>query len=173
MRVRILSYVDLGPVLALAAAVVVLAALTSGPALRRGDRRSAMAAAARVLLAGSVLAVLLLTLTGTGTGVGRSVNVVPLDGLRLSITNLNVSLGVANIVGNVLLFAPLGAFGVLASRLEAWRVVAAGCTLSVGLESAQYWIGRAADIDDVLLNTLGAALGAIVAVSVRRSLKVS
>ena len=40
--------------------------------------------------------------------------------------------------------------------------------MSVGLESAQYWIGRAADIDDVLLNTLGAALGAIVAVRVRR-----
>ena len=45
--------------------------------------------------------------------------------------------------------------------------------MSVGLESAQYWIGRTADIDDVLLYTLGAALGAIVAVRVRRPPQVS
>lgn len=78
----------------------------------------------------------------------------------------------ARISGAKLSLAPDPRAGVEA-KINRWRVVAAGCALSVGLQSTQYWIGRAADIDGVLLNTLGAALGAIVAVRVRRPLKVS
>jgi glycopeptide antibiotics resistance protein len=41
--------------------------------------------------------------------------------------------------------------------------VAAAAGLSVLVEVTQYAVGRAADIDDVLLNTAGALIGALVA----------
>ena len=64
-----------------------------------------------------------------------------------------------NIVGNVLLFAPLGA----GLQLLGWggrRTVAAGFALSAAVELAQLAIpGRTTSTADVLCNTAGAALG--------------
>lgn len=67
-----------------------------------------------------------------------------------------------NLIGNVALFVPLGIFlPTLCQRLRAlWRVLLA-VTLIIGLvELTQVLtlLGRC-DIDDLILNTLGAALG--------------
>jgi glycopeptide antibiotics resistance protein len=67
------------------------------------------------------------------------------------------------LIGNVMLFAPLGA--VLGVRgLKGLQVVIIGASLSTAIETTQLFIpGRTTSADDVLLNTLGAALGFVVA----------
>lgn len=80
---------------------------------------------------------------------------------------------------NILLFVPLG--GILRLRwlpsVRSVTVVASGLSLVIESIQATDWFGlypcmfRTAQIDDVLLNSLGAALGAIVMVSLMRSRK--
>jgi glycopeptide antibiotics resistance protein len=66
-------------------------------------------------------------------------------------------------VGNILLFFP---FGVLLPLLwpqlnRGWRVMALGVGTSIGIELAQMAMAgvHRADVNDVLLNALGAGLG--------------
>ncbi|MCI5683545.1 MAG: VanZ family protein [Clostridiales bacterium] len=40
---------------------------------------------------------------------------------------------------------------------------------SLFIESAQYFVGRSTDIDDLLLNTFGGILGALVFLIIRRT----
>jgi hypothetical protein len=71
--------------------------------------------------------------------------------------------GLANIMGNVLLFMPLGAALVLAG-VRPMRVVLLALLLSTGIELTQHWIpGRNPNPTDTLFNTLGAAAGAALA----------
>ena len=88
-------------------------------------------------------------------------------------------------LGNIAVFVPLGAAlaaATLPRRTETqqrarlgsrwWlKVVAAGFLLSLGIELAQLTIAtRATDVDDVILNTLGTALGVLlIALLIRRS----
>ncbi len=65
-----------------------------------------------------------------------------------------------NLFGNLLVFVPLGLFPALLFRKESWfRAVWVGGGLSLLIELGQYFLGRATDVDDVILNTLGALLG--------------
>jgi glycopeptide antibiotics resistance protein len=75
-----------------------------------------------------------------------------------------------NAVGNVLLFFPLGVLMLLVWRqLRFWQGMMIAIALSLGIELTQYFSSawgsyRTADINDVVLNGLGACLGlAIVA----------
>ena len=69
----------------------------------------------------------------------------------------------AGAAGNVALFVPLGfLLPLLASRLDRpWRTVGAGFALSAAIELSQVAFPgiRRPDVNDVLMNTLGAALG--------------
>ena len=76
-----------------------------------------------------------------------------------------------NAKGNVLLFFPLGVLlPLLWRRLRYWNVILIAIALSSGIEIAQYisqaWGSyRLTDINDVILNTVGASAGlAVVAV---------
>lgn len=66
-----------------------------------------------------------------------------------------------NFWGNIILFMPLGFFLVLISqkchRLSICLLI--GCTISLAIEFLQLFILRETDIDDILLNTLGTAVG--------------
>ncbi len=110
---------------------------------------------------------------GSGAGLDpywrNSVNLVPGETIELY---LNSSLGrVAwqNLIGNLLLLVPFGALGPLAWRkLDRWgRVIGAGLGISVSIEILQFakrffdmtGMTRSVDIDDVLLNTAGVAIG--------------
>lgn len=67
-----------------------------------------------------------------------------------------------NIAGNLLAFLPLGILLPLLRRdgTRVRHVIIAGVGLSLAIELAQYVSGRrVADVDDVLLNALGAVLG--------------
>lgn len=71
-----------------------------------------------------------------------------------------------DVLGNVLLFAPLGlaVAGSLGARPPAARLAGAtgvGLVLSVAIEGIQLLVpGRATDVDDVIFNSLGALSGA-------------
>jgi glycopeptide antibiotics resistance protein len=89
---------------------------------------------------------------------GTSVNLIPL--VTLTRADLRTSLL------NVLLLVPFG-FGLpFLAKLHAKQVVAAGALLSVAIELAQLLTGylaqmtfRIADVNDVIFNTAGAAIG--------------
>ncbi|HEU4747928.1 MAG TPA: VanZ family protein [Gemmatimonadaceae bacterium] len=68
---------------------------------------------------------------------------------------------VQNAAGNVLLFFPLGILLPLVWRhLRFWRGIQIAIALSISIELIQYLSGyRSADINDVILNVLGACLG--------------
>ena len=80
-----------------------------------------------------------------------------------------------NAKGNVLMFFPLGVLiPLLWKRLRFWNVILIAMALSTSIEIIQYmsqaWGSyRLADINDVILNTVGASVGLLV-VSVVRSL---
>ena len=69
----------------------------------------------------------------------------------------------AGAAGNVVLFLPLGfLLPLLAPRLDRlWRTVGAGFALSAAIELSQVAFPgvRRPDVNDVLMNTLGAAIG--------------
>jgi hypothetical protein len=68
--------------------------------------------------------------------------------------------GLANIIGNVLLFLPLGAALVMAG-VRPGMVILVGLLLSAGIEVTQHWVpGRNPNPTDTFFNTLGAAAGA-------------
>ncbi|WP_062389712.1 VanZ family protein [Demequina iriomotensis] len=72
-----------------------------------------------------------------------------------------------NLIGNIVLFIPFGTVvALMTPRGFALRVLTAtflGAALSTAIESTQYLLGRVADVDDVILNTAGAFLGALAA----------
>jgi glycopeptide antibiotics resistance protein len=89
-------------------------------------------------------------------------NLVPFATMRIYLANLDTPFWQSQAVGNVLLLLPVGLFGPLAipwlSRW--WRVLLVATVFSVSIELAQLAIpDRSADVDDVMLNALGALLG--------------
>ena len=68
----------------------------------------------------------------------------------------------SQIMWNVCLFIPLG--GLLPCvfsplRSGAWKTVLICLLLSLGIETVQYFVGRIADMDDVICNVLGGMFG--------------
>ena len=67
---------------------------------------------------------------------------------------------IINFIGNMAVFIPIGLFPVLLFREAKWyRSALLGCFFSVFIEVSQYFVMRQTDIDDVILNTLGALWG--------------
>jgi len=129
-------------------------------------RRRRVAAVLLVLVVGILL---LMTLVGTGSG--RSINLVPGRTIGEELHNGSIALGSVNLLGNVAMFLPVGWLTSALSRGRVWPGLAAGLALSLTIETGQYVldVGRAADVDDVILNTAGAALGALLAGGLLRS----
>ncbi|MHB8049644.1 MAG: VanZ family protein [Coriobacteriia bacterium] len=110
---------------------------------------------------------------GSGAGLDEywrnSVNLVPGETIELYLTSSLGRVAWENLLGNLLLLVPLGALGPLAWRkLDKWgRIIGAGLSISVSIEVLQFakrffdmtGMTRSVDIDDVLLNTAGVAIG--------------
>ena len=65
-----------------------------------------------------------------------------------------------NVVGNVVMFLPFGFFAALLWRKFTWkRALALGLGITCFIECWQLLVGRTSDIDDIILNTLGAFCG--------------
>ena len=79
-----------------------------------------------------------------------------------------------NFFGSVLFFMPIGFFEVLLypGRSRKWQVLLSATTaavLSVFIEFAQLFNYRVPDVDDVILNTIGATLGALLCILLQRT----
>ena len=78
-----------------------------------------------------------------------------------------------NFFGNVLLFMPLGFFEVLLHPAETRKkqllmTVAASAGISLFIEFAQCFTYRVPDVDDIILNTLGGVLGALLCMALQK-----
>ena len=117
--------------------------------------------ASNAALVATVALILLVTLTPTHAH--NEVHLRPwqdLVGAFEPTLNLQRLFGV---IGNVVLFAPLGA--VLRARgAELGQATVRGLALSLAIELTQLGIpGRTTSVDDVLLNTLGVVVGYLLA----------
>ncbi|MGE7695751.1 VanZ family protein [Lysinibacillus sp. NPDC094177] len=77
----------------------------------------------------------------------------------------NFDIIIINLLGNLLIFTPMGFLLPLLSKKfrKAWTVICIGFFSSLAVESIQFiFTVGSADIDDLILNTLGAWLGYVV-----------
>lgn len=156
-----------GATLAMAFAVALVIVIAA--ALRGGSRLAWRAA----LWCGLVITVgLVLSLTVGNALIApqgaRSFNLEPFAEIQRGLRSSSRSSGPGtNLWGNVAMFVPVGVLITWLGRGALWSRVALAvvfaAALSFGIEVTQYAIGRVADIDDILLNTGGALLGAVVA----------
>ncbi|UFJ42311.1 VanZ family protein [Brevibacillus humidisoli] len=91
-----------------------------------------------------------------------SVSLLPFDEITAQIRR-NFHLALFYLGGNVLLFVPFGFLIplLLPDRRTFLRVTADGFLCSLGIELSQYLFtfSRSADVDDVIFNTIGTAMG--------------
>lgn len=68
---------------------------------------------------------------------------------------------ITQLIANALMFVPLGAFfpAVVKNARRLWKTAAYMALFSFLIEFTQYFIGRSADIDDLIFNTLGGVVG--------------
>ncbi|MCM3733049.1 VanZ family protein [Fictibacillus nanhaiensis] len=93
---------------------------------------------------------------------GKSANLVLFDSIRLMWRSGDYWLIFKNIIGNIILFLPLGLLLPLIFRVfNSWRIMfVVGFGTSFLIEVLQYeYAKRIFDIDDILLNGLGAITG--------------
>lgn len=151
-------------------AIVGLATLVAVARRRHLGRRRLRMLGAGILTATLVLIVATTLLPVVAEG-PASVNLDPGATIRNYLEFGDDLLSARNLGLNVALFVPFGLGLALWRRWGVFRVLPFGMAVSVLIEAAQYAlpIGRAVDVDDVVLNTVGAALGAVT-VSVIRHL---
>lgn len=93
---------------------------------------------------------------------GIGVNLVPFRTIRSYLKYMsNPDIIRVNIVGNIVMFIPWGlGLPLLWKRFRSpWKVGVLALLLPMLIEFCQLFVGRSVDVDDILLNFLGAALG--------------
>ena len=82
-----------------------------------------------------------------------------------------MSEAVLNLVGNILMFVPVGiVYPIVYKKLDTHaKVLAAGAGFSLAIEILQLpFFDRVSDVDDLILNSLGYALGYLIYLGVKR-----
>lgn len=126
---------------------------------------------AACLAVGSALGIALATLTPRGGAWSPgSVHLVPFHTVRNYLSGYDSAQTIMlYVVGNVVMFLPFGLFVQLALRRWVALTIVLGVLASVTVEVLQLPIwSRSSDIDDVILNTVGAVVGATLAAGVLR-----
>lgn len=133
-------------------------------------RTSALRQSAYFLLAGSVLIVLLATVLDFVflKAAGREgifakehfMNLIPFHFIREEWL-MNESKKMTQVIANIFMFVPLGFLlpAVFQKKRALWKTTVCMALFSFFIEFVQYFIGRSADIDDLMLNTLGGMAG--------------
>lgn len=105
-----------------------------------------------------VYALILYRLLTNTEGASSGINLMPFrEILRY---NLQSELFYYNVIGNIVLFIPFGFFvSRYVNAKKASHILIATAIISFTIEVVQYKIGRAFDIDDVLLNVVGSIIG--------------
>jgi len=125
---------------------------------------SPMRLLAALALAAWLLGGLSLTLQPAHPFPGQVVddNGVPFHTIAIYLDNLDSWFWMRNALGNLALLFPLGVLGPIALPVldRWWRIALLAIAFSAAIEISQVWIpDRSADIDDVMVNVLGALLG--------------
>lgn len=92
---------------------------------------------------------------------GYMMNFVPFETMRRYTSFADFGSSVVNLVGNVVMFLPLGFLPPLLWKgmRKFWKIAVLGAGSSCLIEFIQVFIDRSVDIDDVILNTAGVLLG--------------
>ncbi len=92
--------------------------------------------------------------------ISRSLNLIPFKTI-FEYTHFNLWIALMNVIGNIVLFIPLGLYLQISSRnKKALHGVVLVGVISLGVEITQYILGiGSADIDDIILNIFGGLLG--------------
>lgn len=146
--------------------IAVTVAIAAVPARRRRAAgvpsgwawRSAIAEVG--LVAGTLPSLLLILFP---VGEGRSLRLMPMQDM-LRLLNADVAHAVLQIGGNLLVFAAFGALAPVRWRIGLPAMLGLSCLSSTSLEIVQYALGtgQVTTVDDVLLNTAGAGIAALV-----------
>lgn len=143
--------------------------------IRSGEVVSAAAwkTGLEVAILGSLAMIGVLTLGAFGSGGQGQVNWVPfqslLDGLALG--EFWVGIALTDLLGNILLFIPLGlVIGLRFVRLPIWVWAAPiAVALTAAIEIVQLFVlNRSADMTDVMMNGLGGIFGFVVGRMIQR-----
>ena len=129
---------------------LLLAALSVFGVVHAGRGTPISRRAAHIALGAWLIALLLMTLRPAAST--ERLNLIPdLGGANFSPFDT---------IANMAVFLPLGLI-LAASRHTIWKSLAIGLVVSLGVETAQFIIdaGRAADINDVITNLAGTAVG--------------
>lgn len=117
-------------------------------------------------LVASLIGILALTLSAFAVAGQGAIDLIPFRGLvdSFALGEFWVGIALFDLVGNVLLYMPLGFFAALRfERLSGWVWLGIALVLSGAIEVTQFLLlNRAADVTDVLMNTLGAVTGFLV-----------
>jgi glycopeptide antibiotics resistance protein len=92
-------------------------------------------------------------------------NLVPFHTLRIYLDNLGSAFWLRNLFGNLGLLFPLGLLGPIAlpAMDRWWRLALVAFCYSATIELIQLFVpDRSADVDDVIVNVVGALLGFVV-----------
>ena len=128
----------------------------------RMDMRAEVKQLAMVVYIAALMEIVALRL-----GLPRNTQAVNFTLLESTVGALHLGFGtfVYHVVGNMIWFVPLGWLGrKLWPKLTVLQLTLIGAVVSVGLEATQWLLHSGiADVDDVLLNALGAMVGAALA----------
>lgn len=93
---------------------------------------------------------------------GRSLNLIPFGASMIR----NGGISLSEIVYNALFFVPLGMyFSFLNVAKKPWQGILIGFAVSIAFEVVQYvFMIGASDITDVIMNTLGTAIGVLIGI---------
>lgn len=107
-----------------------------------------------------VLAATVIVGASKTSAVDRSLNMIPFRVFQET-WSMSEPKKMAQIVANLVMFVPLGFLLPLAfqKKRSFWQVTLTLALFSFAIEFTQYFIGRSADIDDLMLNTAGGILG--------------
>ena len=73
------------------------------------------------------------------------------------------------LIGNVVMFVPMGLLLPLITRIGCGRrMLAAAVLIPIGCETLQLLFGRSFDVDDLICNFIGIVIGAAVAFAIRK-----
>ena len=110
-----------------------------------------------------VLAATVITGASNAATADRSLNLVPFRGLQET-WSMPEPKKIAQTAANVVMFIPLGLMMPVAFRRmrNFWKTALSLALFSFAIEFTQYFTGRSADIDDLMLNTLGGMLGYLI-----------
>lgn len=94
----------------------------------------------------------------------KDINITPFNIIIKEIIEFNKDITsfktfILNIIGNVVIFVPVGIFAAYLWNFSLKRTAVFGFLISLTIESTQLLLPRTSDVDDLMLNTFGTVIG--------------